>query len=75
MSTATARSLDQAAASMLGTHGTAGEQQLAKKDGGCPDERDVLLGRGKKYASHPGNVLFCGTILVCAACAHPGPSL
>jgi hypothetical protein len=57
----TALSLDQAA-SMRGTHG-AGEQRKAKQNGGCPDERDVLLGRGKKYSSHPGNALFCGTIL------------
>jgi hypothetical protein len=56
------------AASMPCTQG-AGEQ-LAMKDNGS-DERNVLLGRGKKYAHHPGNMLFHGTIL--RASGHPGP--
>jgi hypothetical protein len=37
------------------------KQPHAKPDHGL-DERDVLLGRGKRYSYHPGNVLFCGTI-------------
>jgi hypothetical protein len=59
MSTA-ALSLVQAASMISFNQGA--NKQPARKDNG-PDKRDVLLGRGRKYSYHPGNVLFCGTIL------------
>jgi hypothetical protein len=58
--TSTTLSLDEAASKMPGTHGSG--EQLAEQDNG-PDEQDVLLGRGKKYAYHPGNIYFTGTNL------------
>jgi hypothetical protein len=56
----TTLSIVQAASMMPNSHGTG--TQLAKRDND-PDKRDVLLGRGKKHAGHPGNMLFVGTNL------------